>query len=89
MGDKKPYWNAAQFYNEYDKNNAKALEAIKAAVADNPTAFWMWIYKARIEKAMGDKAAAIASSQKSLELARAAKNPTYIKDNEDLLKSLK
>lgn len=89
MGDKKPYWNAAQFYYEYDKDNAKALEAAKGAVDANPKAFWIWIYKAKIEKAMGDKTAAIASSQKSLELAREANNPTYIKDNEDLLKSLK
>ena len=65
-GDKKPYFNAAQFYYEFDNNNAKALESIKGAVAANPKAYWMWLYKARIEQAMGDKAAAMASSQKSL-----------------------
>ena len=89
MGEKKPYWNAAQFYNEYDKNNAKALENITAAVKDQPKAFWMWIYKAKIEQAMGDKAAAMASSKTSLELAREAKNDDYVKMNEDLMKKLK
>ncbi len=88
-GEKKPYWSAAQFYFEYDKNNAKALEAIKGAVEANPKAFWMWIYKAKIEKEMGDKAAAMASSQTSLSLATTEKNDDYIKMNKDLQKTLK
>jgi len=89
MDEKKPYWNAAQFYNEYDKNSAKALENINGAVAQNPKAFYMWLYKAKIEKEMGDKKAAMASSKKSLELAREAKNEDYVKMNEDLMKKLK
>ncbi len=89
MGEKKPYWNAAQFYNEYDKNNAKALENITAAVKAQPKAYWMWIYKAKIEQAMGDKAAAMASSKTSLELAKEEKNNDYVKMNEDLMKKLK
>ena len=89
MTDKKPYWNAAQFYYEYDKDNAKALESIKGAVAANPKAYWMWLYKAKIEKEMGDKTAAMASSKKSMELARAEKNDDYVKINEDLQKKLK
>lgn len=89
MGEKKPFWNAAQFYNEYDKNSTKALESIKGAVAENPKAFYMWLYKAKIEKEMGDKKAALASSKKSLELAREAKNEDYVKMNEDLMKKLK
>lgn len=89
MGEKKPYWNAAQFYNEYDKNSVKALESISGAVEQNPKAFWMWLYKAKIEKDMGDKKAAMASSKKSLELAREAKNEDYVKMNEDLMKKLR
>ncbi|MFC4261956.1 DUF2911 domain-containing protein [Ferruginibacter yonginensis] len=87
--DKKPYWTAAQFYNEYDNNPKKALEAINGAVEQNPKAFYMWIYKAKIEKAMGDKAAALASAQKSLALSKEAKNNDYVKMNEDLIKTLK
>lgn len=89
MDEKKPYWNAAQFYNEYDKNSAKALENINGAVAQNPKAFYMWLYKAKIEKEMGDKKAAMASSKKSLELAREAKNEDYVRMNEDLMNKLK
>ncbi len=87
--EKKPYYAAAQFYYEYDKNNAKALEAITGAVTDNPKGYWMWIYKAKIEKEMGDKKAAMMSSQKSLELATAEKNEDYVKMNKDFLATLK
>jgi tetratricopeptide (TPR) repeat protein len=83
------FWPAAQFYYEYDKNNDKALANIKAAVDANPKAYWMWIYKAKIELAMGDKKAAMESSKKSLELAKADNNQDYIKLNEDLMKKLK
>lgn len=88
-GDKKPYWQAAQFYNEYDKNLPKALENVTKAIEENNEAFWIWIYKARIQKEMGDMAGAMASSKKSLDLAKEAKNDDYIKLNEDLQKTLK
>jgi tetratricopeptide (TPR) repeat protein len=88
-GDKKPYWQAAQFYNEYDKNLPKALENVTKAVEANDKAFWIWIYKARIQKEMGDMAGAMESSKKSLDLAKEAKNDDYIKLNEDLQKTLK
>jgi Protein of unknown function (DUF2911) len=86
--DKKPYWQAAQFYNEYDNNQAKALENCTKAIEGNDKAFWMYLYKAKIQKEMGDKAGAKASAQKSLELAKEAKNDDYVKMNEELLKKL-
>ena len=66
-----------------------ALENVTKAIGENDKAFWMWIYKAKIQKAMGDKEGAMASSQKSLELATEAKNDDYVKMNKDLQKSLK
>lgn len=87
--DKKPYWQAVQFYNEWDNNVPKAIGYAEEAVKENPKAYWVWLYKARMEKASGNKAAAMASSKTSLELAKAAKNADYIKMNEDLQKSLK
>ncbi len=89
LSDKKTYWQAAQFYNEYDKNPRKALEYLRKAVEENPGAYWIWLYKAKVEKENGDKKAAMESSQKSLALARAAKNEDYIKMNETLQKKLK
>ena len=87
--DKKPYWEAAQFYNEYEKNSAKALENASKATEANPKAYWIWLYKAKIQKEMGDKAGALVSANKSLELAREDKNDDYVKLNEDLIKKLK
>ncbi len=89
LTDKKSYWQAAQFYNEYDNNPRKALEYLQKAVEENPGAYWIWLYKAKIEKENGDKKAAMQSSQKSLELAKAAKNDDYVKMNEALQKKLK
>ena len=88
-GDKKPYWLAAQFYREFDNDNQKALSNVTSALDENPKAFWMWLYKARIQKDMGDKAGAAISANKSLEIATAENNQDYIKMNKDLLKSLK
>ena len=89
LTEKKPYWQAVQFYNEYEKNPTKALEYAGKAIEENPKAFWIWLYKARIEKETGDKKAAMESSKKSLELAKEAKNDDYVKMNEELQKTLK
>jgi len=87
--DNKPYWEAAQFYFEYDRNDPKALENVKSAVAANPKAYHMWLYRAKIELEMGDKAAARASSEQSLKLAREAKDNEYVEMNEALQRKLK
>jgi Protein of unknown function (DUF2911) len=89
QGDKKPYWQAAQFYNEYDNNKAKALEMCDGALKTNDKAFWVWLYKAKLQNDLGDKSGALASSQKSMELAKDAKNDDYVKMNEELQKKLK
>jgi Protein of unknown function (DUF2911) len=89
LTDKKPYWQAAQFYNEYDKNLPKALENVSKAIEGNPKAFWMYLYKAKIQKEMGDTAGAMASSTTSLSLAKEANNNDYVRMNEQLQKELK
>ena len=89
QSDNKPYWQAAQFYKEYEGNLTKALDNCNKAIETATKPYWMWLYKARIQKEMGDKAGAIASAQQSLELAKEAKNDDYVKMNEDLLRKLK
>lgn len=88
-GDKKPYWQAVQFFNEYDNNPSRALTYANEAVKENPKAFWVWLYKAKLEKTLGDKVAAMASSKTSMQLATEAKNADYVKMNKDLQKTLK
>jgi hypothetical protein len=87
-GDKKPYYQAANFYFDYDKNYTKALEYINNATAENPKAFFMFLQKAKIQKAMGDKAGAKASALKTIELAKGAKNADYVNFGNKLLQQL-
>lgn len=88
--DKKPYWQAAQFYNEYDNNKAKALEMVNEAINQSgKPPFFMVYYKAKIQKDMGDKKGAIASAKQSMDLAKEAGNSDYVLLNEKLLKELK
>lgn len=89
LTDKKPYWQAAQYYNEYESNLTKALENCTKAFEANDKAYWILLYRAKIQKEMGDNAGAMISSKKSLELAKEAKNADYIKMNEELQRKLK
>ena len=89
LTDDKPYWQAAQFYYEYDLNFAKALENVNKASDANPKAYWIYLYKAKIQKDMGDIAGARKSSETSLEFAEAAKNEDYIIINKKFQKQLK
>src|SRR6185312_14405635 len=84
--DKKPYWQAAQFYYEYDNNKPKALEMINSAIAQNENPpFYMVYYKAKIQKDMGNKKGALASARQSIELAKKAGNSDYVLLNEKLI----
>jgi len=89
LTDKKPYWQAAQFYFEYDINLTKALENIDKATEENPKAYYMFLYKAKIQKEMGNNAGAMESSKISLALSKEANNEDYIRMNEQLQKELK
>ena len=88
QGDKKPYFQAASFYYDYDKNYTKALENINKATAENPKAYYMFLQKARIQKDMGDKAGAKVTAMKTIELAKQAKNADYENFANQLLKQL-
>lgn len=92
--DKPMYWIAAQFYFEYEKDQAKALDAINQAIAANEKAgrkpYWQYFYKARILKDMGRKAEAIEMATLTAEHAKAHSNRTnYVQQSADLIKSLK
>jgi hypothetical protein len=89
LTDKKPYWEAAQFYNEYDKNLPKALENVNKALEGNEKAFWILLYKAKIQKEMGDINGALITSKTSQTFAKEAGYDDYVKMNVDLQKQLK
>lgn len=88
QSDKKPYWQAANFYYDLDKNYNKALENVTAALKDNDDAYYMYLLKARIEKALGDESAAKASAQKCIAAATKARNDDYVRMADELIKTL-
>lgn len=83
------YFQAAVYYLENGKDIKQALEWVNKAAEANPTAFWILYQKARIQKAAGDKAGALATSKASWEAAQKAGNRDYQTMNEDLQKTLK
>ncbi len=84
QGEKKPYFQAATFYYEWDKNHEQALTNVNKAIEENKKAFWMHMLKARIQKDMGDVAGAKATANQVVVLAKEAKNDDYVKQATDL-----
>ena len=87
--DNRPYFGAAFYYIENNKDLNKAVEWLDKAYAQNPEGFWILYQKARALKMLGKKSDAMAVSNKSIEIAKKAKNDDYVKLNEDLQKTLK
>jgi hypothetical protein len=86
--DSKPYFEAASFYFEKGIQLDKALEWVNKANESNPTAYWQFHLKAKIQAKLGDKAGAKATALKSIELAKAGKNDDYVALNEKLIQGL-
>ncbi|HAK77438.1 MAG TPA: hypothetical protein DCR35_20215 [Runella sp.] len=86
--DSRPYFQAASYYFDNEKDNSKALEWANKAVEAQPTAFWVMHLKAKIQAKAGDKAGAKATAMKSIELAKEAKNDDYVVLNQKLIATL-
>ncbi len=89
QGEKKPYFNAAVYYYENGKDLNKALEWINEADKTNTKAPYFKLWKARILLKMGNKAAAAATAQEGVTLAKEQKNEEYVKLNEAVLAQAK
>ncbi len=87
--DNRPYFSAATYYYDNGKDLTQALTWVNKALESNPDAFWMQHLKAKIQLKTGDKTGAVASAQKSMELARKAQNQDYVTMNEKLIASAK
>ncbi|OAQ38891.1 hypothetical protein A5893_12690 [Pedobacter psychrophilus] len=89
MGEKKPYFAAAQYYYSNGKDLNKALSWINEAEKSDTKAPWFKLWKARIQLKMGDKKAAAETAKMGIEAAKEAKNDEYIKLNQNVLNSIK
>jgi hypothetical protein len=87
--DNKPYFNAAMYYMDNNKDLAKASAWLDMATQQTPTAYWVWYQKARCLSMLGKNAEAKTTEMKSMELAKTDKNPDYVTLNEKLIASLK
>ena len=87
--DNRPYFNAAMYYMDNGKDLNKALSWFDKAIEQNPKAFWVYHQKANALAKLGKKQDAITTANKSIELAKEAKNDDYVALNEKLLTTLK
>jgi hypothetical protein len=87
--DNKPYFGAAMYYMDNGKDLNQALAWFDKAVELNPTAFWIHHQRANALAKLGKKEEAKAAANKSMQLAKDAKNDDYVKLNEKLLAEIK
>jgi tetratricopeptide (TPR) repeat protein len=87
--DSRPYYQAAMYYLETGKDLNQALTWFDKAIEQNPTAYWVYHQKANALAKLGKKSEAKTTAQKSMDLAKTAKNDDYVKLNEKLIADLK
>lgn len=87
--DNKPYYSAAQYYFDNGKDLAQALTWVNKAVEMAPNEQpWVHTLKTRILAKLGKKAEAIAAANNAIRIANETKYPDFVKQNEDILKTL-
>lgn len=87
-GEKKPYFQAANYYLETNHDLKQALAWVDAAIKENPKAFYMYYTKARIQAKAGDKKGAKATATEGITQAKEAKNDDYVALNTKLIATL-
>lgn len=87
--DNRPYYQAASYYYDNNKDLNKAYEWVKKATEQNPNAYWIQALKTKIELKQNNKTAAAASAQKIIDMATKAGNNDYVKIGQDLLMKAK
>jgi hypothetical protein len=83
--DKKPYYFAAIYYYNHNKDMHKALDWMKERDKQQPNAYNIKYWMARIQLKMGDKAGAVATANEGLKLAQAEPSAEYIRMNKEVL----
>lgn len=78
VNDSRPYFQAAGYYYDNNKDLKQAAAWVDKALEQNPKAFYMMLLKAKIAYKQGDKVNGKASAEKTIALATDAKNDDYI-----------
>ena len=87
--DNRPYFQAGLYYLNNGKDLKQALAWFDKAIEQQPDGYWIYHQRANTLAKLGRKDEAKASAQKSIELAKEAKNDDYVRLNEKLLDQLK
>jgi hypothetical protein len=87
--DTRPYLTAAMYYVDNNKDLNQAVIWFDKAIEQNPKSFNAYYQKANALVKLGKKDEARKAANRSLELARDAKNENSIKLNEKFLAELK
>ncbi len=87
--DNRPYFQAALYYLQNGKDLNQALAWFDKAIEQTPDGYWIYHQRANALAKLGRKDDAKAAAQKSIQLAKEAKNDDYVRLNEKLLDQLK
>lgn len=88
QGEKKPYFQAAQYYFNNNLDINKAVEWVKLA-DQGDSAPYIKYWKARILAKAGQNAEAKQAAQEGIDIATKTNNSEYIKLNTQVLRSIK
>lgn len=83
--DSRPYYQAASYYYDNDKDLNQALTWASKGFENNPKAYWIAHLKAKIQMKLKDYKGATATAQQSMALAKEDKNDDFVKLNEKLM----
>lgn len=87
--DTRPFYQAANYYYENNKDLKQALEWTEKAIVANPKAFWVVLLKAKIQLKLNDKKGAIVTANQVIIMATTDKDDSFIKQAEKLIASAK
>ena len=87
--DNRPYYQAASYYYETNRDLKTALEWTEKAMASYPKAYWIVLLKAKIQLKLNDKKGAIETANLVIKMATEDKDDSYIKQAEKLIASAK
>lgn len=87
--DTRPYYQAASYYYDNDKDLKQALEWADKAMAANPKAYWIVTLKAKIQYKAKDLKGAMATATQAKALATVDQDDAYIKMNDKIIADCK
>jgi hypothetical protein len=87
--DNKPYYQAATYYYDNDKDLKQALEWVDKAIVNNPKAYWIVMLKAKIQYKAKDLKGAVVTAEQAKALAKADQDDAYVKQADKLIADAK